>query len=395
MLVLMTSWLLMNFAGAIPSTYYSLYVLELYGTPFIIGIIEFVAFLVLASVQFPGGYLADKHGRRGLIVTFTFGIAFANLFYVFAQSWHFILAGAILQNLFFVYQPALFAIIADSLPPEKRGMGFSMIMFVNNAASIFSPVIAGFLYVQYGLVMGVRIAYFGVFVFNLVAALARIKLTETLQGSSERINLSGVIKDYPKAVKEGISVWRVLPRSMFFLFVTEALSSFFFAMLTPYLVVYATNILHVEGFNWAILIMGFTASMILLSLPCGRLADKIGRKKPLFISWIFLMFFPLLFLLGDFRVLIIAYLLFGASNALFVAGYQALEADFVPREMRGKEVGCSLFITYALMSIGGLVGGFMYQFVSPTLPFILSFLCILPCAFITIFLIHEPEKREE
>jgi MFS family permease len=75
----------MNFAGAIPSTYYSLYILKLDGTPFIIGIIEFAAFLALASVQFPGGYLADKVGRRGLIVTFTFGITFANLFFIFCQ----------------------------------------------------------------------------------------------------------------------------------------------------------------------------------------------------------------------------------------------------------------------------------------------------------------------
>ncbi len=394
MLVLMTSWILMNFAGAIPATYYSLYVLELDGTPFIIGIIEFAAFLALASVQFPGGYLADKNGRRGLIVTFTFGITFANLFFVFAQSWHFILAGIILQNLFLVYQPALSAIIADSIPPEKRGMGFSMIMFTNNIASIFSPAIAGFLYIQYGLVLGVRIAYFAVFVFDLAAAIIRIKLTETLQGNSEKISLSGAIKGYPKAVKEGLSVWKVLPRSMFYLFLTNALSSFAFAMLFPYLVVYATNVLHIDGFNWALLMMWFTASMILSSLPCGKLTDRVGRKKPLALSWVFLSLFPLLFLLGSLHMLFLAYLLFGISNALFIAAYQALEADIVPREMRGKEVGCSQFITYALMSIGGLVGGFVYEFVSPTLLFALSFIVTLPLAVVTLLLIHEPEKRE-
>jgi len=75
MLVLATSWLLMNFSAAVPATYYSLYVLGLGGTPFIIGIIEFASFLALAFVQFPGGYVADKHGRRWLIVTFTFGLA--------------------------------------------------------------------------------------------------------------------------------------------------------------------------------------------------------------------------------------------------------------------------------------------------------------------------------
>jgi len=393
-LVLMTSWLLMNFAGAIPSTYYSLYIVELGGTPFIIGIIEFISFLVLALVQFPGGYLADKHGRRWLIVTFTFGLALSNLLYVFALSWHFILAGVILQNLFSVYQPALFALIADSIPPERRGMGFSTLWFASNIASVLSPAIAGILYVQYGLASGMRIAYASVVAFYLIAAVVRIKLTETLQRTTEGVGIGDVVKEYPKAVKEGLKIWKILPRSMFLLFLTNALSSFIYAMLNPYLVVYSTEVLLISKLDWAVLMMWFSGTMMLLSLPSGKLADKLGRKKPLLASWILLSLFPLLFIWGDLRLLFGAFLLFGASNALFISAYQALEADFVPRELRGKEVGCSQFITYLLMSIGGLIGGFVYQFVSPTLPFIFFFIISIACAIITLFLIHEPQKRQ-
>jgi MFS family permease len=384
----------MNFAGAIPSTYYALYVLELRGTPLIIGVIEFASFLALAAVQFPGGYITDKHGRRRLIVTFTFGITFANLFYVLAPSWHFILIGIVLQNLFLVYQPALQAIIADSLPSEKRGMGFSMIMFVNNLATVFSPTIAGLLYLQFGLVLGVRIAYLTVFAFDLAAAFLRIKLVETLQNNSNGTSILGAVREYPKAVKEGLGVWRLLPRSMFYTFITNAIASFAYAMLMPYLLVYATETLHIDRFNWALLMTWFTASMILSSLPCGKLTDKTGRKMPLAVSWVCLALFPLLFLLGDLRVLFVAYFVFGVSNALFAAAYQALEADLVPREMRGKEVGCSQFITYVLMSIGGLLGGLIYQYVSPVSLFLISFMVALLSAVVTFSLVHEPEKRE-
>jgi MFS family permease len=384
----------MNFAAAIPFTYYSLFVLELGGTPFIIGFIEFVSFLTLASVQFPGGYLADKHGRRNLIVTFTFAIAFANLFCALAPSWHFILLGLVLQNIFLIYQPALQAIIADSIPSEKRGVGFSTIMLVNNAAAVFSPVVAGFLYVQYGLVAGMRIAYLMIVVLYLIAAVVRIRLTETLKVHSGNFSLSGAVREYPKAVKEGLSVWRKLPRSMFFLFLTNTVSSFVFAMCIPYQVVYATKILGIEKFNWALIMMWYSASMILLALPSGKLADKIGRKRPAVVSWMLLGLFPLLFLTGGFYILFVAYLFFGASNALFAAAYQALEADLVPRELRGKEVGCSQFVTYVLMSIGGLVGGFFYESVSPMLPFIFAFAVTIPCTVITLFLVHEPRQKE-
>jgi MFS family permease len=182
---------------------------------------------------------------------------------------------------------------------------------------------------------------------------------------------------------------------MFFLFVTNAVSSFIFAMTFSFLLVYAKEFLHVDEFNWALLMIWFTASMILLALPSGKITDKIGRKKPLLISWILLGAYPLLFMWGtQLPILYAAFLFFGASNTLFVTSYQALEADLVPRELRGKEVGCNQFITYILMAIGGLAGGFFYQYVSPTLPFILAFLVTIPCTLITWRLIDDSETRQ-
>ncbi|HVO36767.1 MAG TPA: MFS transporter, partial [Candidatus Acidoferrum sp.] len=364
------------------------------GTPLIIGIMEFSSFIALASVQFLGGYLADKHGRRDIIVTFTFAIAFANLFCALAPSWHFLLFGIVLQNIFLIYQPALQAIVADSIPTEKRGMGFSTIMLVNNAATVFSPIIAGVLCVQYGLVSGMRIAYALIVSFYLLASLVRTRLTETLATSNNKPSLKNAVREYPSAVREGVSVWKKLPRVMFYLFLTNAASSFVFMMCIPYFVVYATDVLHIKEFTWAIIMAIYSASMILAALPSGKLSDKIGRKKPALISWVLLAFFAPLFLLGGVYALTIGFLCFGVSNALFASAYQSLEADLVPRELRGKEVGCSQFITYTLMSVGSLMGGIFYESFFPALPFVLAFIVTIPCALITMFLVHEPKLKE-
>lgn len=56
----------MDFAGELPGTYYSDYVIQLGGGATILGTIILVSLLALASVQFLGGYLADKYGRHGL-----------------------------------------------------------------------------------------------------------------------------------------------------------------------------------------------------------------------------------------------------------------------------------------------------------------------------------------
>jgi len=47
-----------------------------------------------------------------------------------------------------------------------------------------------------------------------------------------------------------------------------------------------------------------------------------------------------------------------------------------------------------LMSIGGLVGGFFYETVSPMLPFVSAFIVTVPCTAITMLLVHEPKQKE-
>ena len=38
--------------------------------------------------------------------------------------------------------------------------------------------------------------------------------------------------------------------------------------------------------------------------------------------------------------------------------------------------------------------GYIYEYISPALPFLLCVLVTVPCALLTLFLIHEPEKRQ-
>ena len=68
-------------ASPIPQTYASLYYLSLGADDFLLSIIGFAGYIAIALVQLPGGYFAEKHGRRWLIATMTFGLAFSTFFY--------------------------------------------------------------------------------------------------------------------------------------------------------------------------------------------------------------------------------------------------------------------------------------------------------------------------
>ncbi len=189
--------------SAIPYTYYPKYIEGLGGSPYIVGVIGFAAYATLALVQIPGGYLADKHGRRKLTVTMTFATSITYFLFAIAPNWQFFLIATVLQNLFMIYQPALQALVADSTPPEKRGMGFSIINLLHYI-SIPSPIIAGVLAVELGLIPGMQIAYLIVSVAFIVAAILRTRFKETLKNTAEGNPLTDAIRNVPKSITESV-----------------------------------------------------------------------------------------------------------------------------------------------------------------------------------------------
>ncbi|MFX1351568.1 MAG: MFS transporter [Promethearchaeota archaeon] len=411
-LVLLISWILMDFAGELPGTYYQDYVIILGGSATILGLIAMVSFLCIASVQFLGGYMADKYGRRKLIVTLTFGVALSYIFYALAPSWHFILIGAAIQNLVLLYQPALFAMMADSVPPEKRGTGFSILNLIMNVATTPAPAVALLLVSIYGSEFGMRIAYTIVTIVFTIAAIWRIRLSESMT-HPETMNLKEAVRSYPKALREGINVWRKVPRSTFYLLITQIIFRFSFSMVINLFLVYAFYNLQIGGTpnpildpnqdpalqlareRWGFVSIAVVIAMIITSLPVGKLMDKVGRKIPLLLSNILLVPSLLIFIYGDYLLLYVAMILIGIVRLLAFSAYQALFADFVPQELRGKVTGSRNFFAYIFMAIGGLAGGILYDTVSPQLPFLFLILLSVPSIVIVAFRIHElkPEER--
>src|SRR3989304_7744364 len=142
--ILIVSWMIMDIAMEMPHPYYQQYVDALGGKtfPMALGIIGCANFFAMALVAIPGGFLADKYGRRWRITTQTFGMAMSYLFFAFAPlsgSWIFILIGTIIHSLCLIYQPALFAMVQDSLPPERRGVGSSLIQMIHGTFTTPGP----------------------------------------------------------------------------------------------------------------------------------------------------------------------------------------------------------------------------------------------------------------
>ena len=394
--ILVASWILIDFAMELPATYYSLYVLKLGATETILGMIGLFSFLALASMQFPGGYLADKFGRKWLISSMTFGVALCYIFYAIAPSWHLILIGAVLMSLFnSTYQPALMAMIADSLSPERRGMGFSIIMLITSASTTPAPIFAGILYNQFGLVQGMRIGYGIVVAFFLIAAFLRLlRLKETVV-NTQKPSLNELLRSYPVAMKESFSVWKKVPSSMFYLFLSTTIIIFGIASVNLYFVVYAVKILFIDEAIWPYILTALPITMIILSIPIGKAVDKINRKLPILAAYIIFGASMWLFVYGDLPRLFVSLILLGVGQVMMNSAFSALQADLTPKEQRGKVNGFTNFANYILMALGSMTGGILYEHVAPQLPFLLATVLIIPSFVLTLIMVHEPEKREQ
>ena len=396
-LIITISWIIMFSAQPIPATYASLFYLHLGARVFLISIMGFAGSIAVALVQFPGGYLADKHGRRWLIVSMTFGLAVGTLFFIFAPSWPFILIGLLVQNLCSIYGPVLMAMIFDSLPPENRGAGYSLQTVLSTVVLLPAPLIAQYLVATFHFDLGMRIAYTITAIAYFAVATLRLKLKETLtsEDAKEKPSFLAALRDYPKAVREGMSVWQKVPRSAFNLFLAVIIINGLVVGCQAYFVIYAVSVLKVSLGQWAIVTAFMYLSIAVPAVIAGLSMDVMGRKRFLILGYLLYVPGMLLFLHANFNVLLLAFFFFGLGNLLQQNSYQVLIGDMVPRNLRGTAQGCLQFFMYIMQAAFQVTVGVLYAFVSPQLPFLLLAASAIPLSIFIFLKVYEPSVKEK
>jgi MFS family permease len=391
--ILIISWIIMDIAMEMPAPNYQYYVQALEGTGMALGIIGCANFLALAAVAFPGGYLADKYGRRWLITTMTFGLALSYLFYAFAPTWHFILIGTIVQGLCLgIYQPALFAIVQDSLPPERRGVGSSLIQMIHGTFNTPGPIIGGLLLLEFGLVLSMRIVYLIVLVLLTVAAIWRLRLKETIN-NSEPIRFKYFVSSYPQAIRECcINVWKTVPKSVLWLLAVQIMFMFANAEVNVINATYAKYQLGIAEELWWLTFIPLLVTMMIVSIPIGKIIDRIGPEIPLALGPIILATASLLFVHGNFFTVMISMSLNGLVFLLIMSSAMTLAANLVETENRGKVRGFLNFMGYVFTGVGMLLGNFFYNLI-PQLPFYVTIGLTVPMVLTIVLRVRESQKK--
>lgn len=392
-MIILMGMLLIDFTREMANTYYPLYVIKLGGTATTLGLIGSVATLTEALVKIPGGNLADKYRRKRLIIAMSLLASASYLFYAFAPSWHFILLGAILSSFCWLYTPSFSSIVIESLPEDQRGTGYSLLNLIAKVSTTPSPLIAGYLFTIYGVIGTSRVAYGLVSLAFLAASLMRLKLVEETDRPEVTAETILTSLGSSKEFIEGIGIWREVTRSLKALFAVEMLYIIPNIMFNTILTLYLVNDLGVTevqlGQLWAIVGL----AMIIVAIPSGKLIDRFGRVRPLLFSFALIsVILPILLIDATFFQLVLATPIIGLINIIFNSSTQALWADLIPEDKRGRVIGSKSFFSLILTAIGSLVGGMVYEYISHTLPIYLYTAINIPCLIITWLYIKEPER---
>jgi len=401
LLILTLSWVVWVPAMVMVYTYEPKYILALGADTFTMGAIYSISTVVICLTHIPGGFIADRFGRKWVIAIMSFAAALTYLPYAFAQSWQWILVAATLSSLTLIYQPALMAAFADSIPPEKRGKGYALSNLLPTVACVFSPTIAGYFVLTRGLVDGMRVLYLLAVGSGLLAAFLRLFfLKETLPKREANSKEKDSSEHWRGFKTEYLDALKFIFKSAQLLLVLRVIFEFASYGSWPFFVVFATEFLGVSEGDWWIIFMVSQAVYLVGMMPMGILTDKVGRKKVLTLSAGIFILSTLLWVMTPphaWFTMFSATISFAFIQLAVAASGSALpafEADLIPRLRRGNVLATLMLVYGITTAVITTIGGFMYQEVAPHFPFLISIALLLIGFFTIVFRMKEPSKRE-
>ena len=383
--------------------WWGLYLLKVLNvSPVIIGFLATIQNTSRILFQLPGGMLADRIGRKKVIVLGTALRVISPIFLYFANSWYWVVPGIVVNACASIYMPAFNAIIAESLPQDKKGAGFGAYRFMTGIPGIFMPVVSGYYLDLMGLERGVKT---GLLMFIGAAAIAtiirQIFLTETLVTedakeeeifkTEERVGLIETFKRQPR------TVWAMLAVTI--------ITGFAMRMTWTFLSIYSVNVVDLTMAQYGMLQSVAMFISVPLYLVSGVVADRTSRKKLILMARGLGPFDSLsLFLFNDYRKLLGAYSVIGVAQGIgggrlrtggFMGGpaWNSLITDLVPAKDRGKVLGLMGTVSGLLGLPGAMIGGYVYE-KNPALLLISGSLIEALAIPIIIFFLKDPKAKE-
>ena len=294
------------------------------------------------------GRVADKKGRKITLIRSSFGMALCNILIAFQTTPEGVVLIRLVQGLVSGFYSASITLIASESPIERTGWALGLLASANLAGSLIGPLLGGYI----ADTVGIRNDFIIVGVLmGLAGVLATIFIHENYvpRPNPEKLSI--------RKLKEQIPEFNSI--------VALCVASFIYAIcimsLQPVISVYIKGIVPSDTENLAFIAGAVFSAMgiaqLMSSSPLGKLVDKIGPRKVLVVSLIYvgILNIPQAYVSDVYQLAIIRFLQgFGLGGML--PALNTYLSSKTPREFTGQVFSYNqscLFFGYFLGSVGG------------------------------------------
>jgi MFS family permease len=308
-----------------------------------------------AMYQYPGGWLADYWGRRRAFLTFLSAAVAGYLIYLFSPTWPYLFLGlAFVMVWQTMGSPTIFATIGDALPKERHAMGFTLYSVLKRIPVVISPLIGGAIMGAVGLARGVRIGLLTTLVFAgcAVALLLSLRLPA---GARDTVRIGGVWNSFHPTLKR-------LLASDIVIRLCEGMADIF-------VVLYVTNVSQISLPEYGVLVGIQLLTSILIYVPSGKLAERVGKKPVVMATFLLFAFYPVaVIVVHRFVGLVFAFII-GGLREIGEPSRKAMIVGFAQQQLRARTVGLYYLVRSSSITPSSVIGGLLWK-VRPETPFL-------------------------
>lgn len=340
----------------------------------VLGLIDGLGEAVVSLAKAWSGYVSDRIRKRKVFIWLGYLLgSFSRVGYALSGLWQQVLFFKIIDRAGKIRSAPRDAVIADISTDKDRGRNFGMLRAFDNLGAVVGVIVCILLFETLG--------FQKLFLLASVPSLA----------SACVIFFFIKEKKLPKEITyKGLSFKDTGRDFNLFLLVSSffALATFSYSFLLIYAVYFGYNIAFVP-----VLYLLYTALASILSIPFGRLSDKIGRKIVIIISYVFwlLACFSLI-VFQTMESVLCAFILYGLHRASLEPVQKAFVAELSPKNYRASAIGAYQMVLGICALPASLIAGILWEKISIFAPLYFSILMTLVS--IALFMFVKEQKLQ-
>lgn len=311
------------------------------------GIAFGINYIVLAIFSPIWGHLADKVGRKPMLLRSSLGMSIIIFSMGLAQNVYQLIGLRVLQGAVAGYSTACTTLIATQTDKEHAGWALGSLATASIGGSLLGPMIGGYLEESFGLRN----------VFFIIGALIVIAFITTVIFVKESFNKED------KKVLSAKEVWKLIPdtKIIITLFITSFILTLGLYSIEPIITVYVGQLSNNSSHIALISGMVFSAAglaSIIAAPRLGRLSDKIGPQKVMLAALLVagIIFIPQAFVSTPWQLMGLRFVL-GLATAGLTPSINILIKKLSPDFLTGRIFGFSMSAQYLGIFSGSILGG--------------------------------------